>query len=213
MCCEKCAYSFIVPTGQTRKICAITACFAWVSPHLPEYPSPLPDAPLSSDPPPPPPNPPTAPGARPQEESLLRDITNPTGTMEENKKNLIFTRSLSNLVQDTIRTTFDTIVWFSKRTGFRFRTGERTDSLDTTLFRLPLFALPFSQTSSGRHFAAFPVAIKTPRNYVNCALVYEIIPFGMISKLISRIMRAPSLFYSVYLWEFSATLHYRKYVG
>ena len=57
-----------------------------------------------------PPNLPTAPGAGPQEESLLRDITNPTGTMEENKKNLIFTRSLSNLVQDTIRTTFDTIV-------------------------------------------------------------------------------------------------------
>ena len=33
-----------------------------------------------------PPNPPTAPGAGPQEESLLRDITKPTGTMEKNKK-------------------------------------------------------------------------------------------------------------------------------
>ena len=141
-----------------------------------------------------PPNPPTAPGAGPQEESLLIDITNPTGTMEENKKNFICTRSLSNSVQNTIRTTFDTTVWLSKRTDFHFRTGERVDSLDKTLFRLPLLALPFSPTSSGRHFAAFPIAIKTPRNYVNCALVYEIILFGMISKLISRIMRAPSLF-------------------
>ena len=107
--------------------------------------------------------------------------------MEENKKNFICTRSLSNSVQKTIRTTFDTTVWFSKRTDFHFRTGERADSLDKTLFRLPLLALPFSPTSSGRHFAAFPIAIKTPRNYVNCALVYEIILFGMI-------MRAPSLF-------------------
>ena len=39
-----------------------------------------------------------------------------------------------------------------------FRTGKRADSLDTTLFRLPVLALPFSPTSSGRHYAGFPVA-------------------------------------------------------
>ena len=87
-----------------------------------------------------------------------------------------------------------------------FRTGKRAVNLDTTLFRLPVLALPFSPSSSGRHFAGFPVAIKTPRICVNCALINEIILFGIISELISRITRSLSLFYSVYLRKFTATL-------
>ena len=65
--------------------------------------------------------------------------------------------------------------------------GKRGDSLDTTLFRLPVLALPFSPTSSGRHYASFRVAIKTPKICVNCVLIDEIMLFGMISELISRI--------------------------
>ena len=83
--------------------------------------------------------------------------------------------------------------WFSKRTG------KRADDLDTTLFPLPVLALPFSLSSSGRHFAGFPVVIKTPRICVNSALINEIMLFGMISELISRITRFLSLFYSVNL--------------
>ena len=48
--------------------------------------------------------------------------------------------------------------------------------------------------------------IKTPRICVNCALINEIILFGIISELISRITRSLSLFYSVYLRKFTATL-------
>ena len=73
------------------------------------------------------------------------------------------------------------------------------DNLDTTLIRLPVLALPFSQSSSGHHFTGFPVVIKTPRICVNCALKDEIMQFGMISKFISRITRFLSLFYSVNL--------------
>ena len=58
-----------------------------------------------------------------------------------------------------------------------FRTGKRADNLDTTLFQLPVFALPFSPSSSGRHFAGFPVVIKTPRICINCALINEIMLF------------------------------------
>ena len=83
--------------------------------------------------------------------------------------------------------------WFSKRTG------KRADDLDTTLFPLPVLALPFSLSSSGHHFAGFPVVIKTPRICVNSALINEIMLFGMISELISRITRFLSLFYSVNL--------------
>ena len=46
-------------------------------------------------------------------------------------------------------------------------------------------ALPFSPTSSGRHYAGFPVVIKTPGICVNSALVNEIMLFGIISELIS----------------------------
>ena len=98
-----------------------------------------------------------------------------------------------------------TIEWFSKKTGRHFRTGKRADNLDTTLLRLPVLALPFSPSSSGRHFAGFPVVIKTPRICVNCALINEIMLFGMISELISRITRFLSLFYLVNLWKFTAT--------
>lgn len=76
------------------------------------------------------------------------------------------------------------------------------DNLDTTLIRLPVLALtfsPFSPSSSGCHFAGFPVMIKTPRICVNCALKDEIMQFGMISEFISRITRFLSLFYSVNL--------------
>ena len=86
-----------------------------------------------------------------------------------------------------------------------FRTGKRADNLDTTLFQLPVFALPFSPSSSGRHFAGFPVVIKTPRICINCALINEIMLVGMILELISRITRSLSLFYSVNLWKFTAT--------
>ena len=52
-----------------------------------------------------------------------------------------------------------------------FRTGERADSLNTALFRSPVLALAFSATTSGRHFAGFPVviSIKTLGICVNCA--------------------------------------------
>ena len=80
-----------------------------------------------------------------------------------------------------------------------FRTGKRADNLDTTLFRLPVLALPFSPSSSGRHFAGFPVVIKTPRICINCALINDIMLVEMILELISRITRSLSLFYSVNL--------------
>ena len=73
------------------------------------------------------------------------------------------------------------------------------DNLGTTLFRLLVLALPFSPSSSGRYFAVFPVVTKTPRICVNCAFIDEIMLFGMISELISRITRFLSLFYSVNL--------------
>ena len=79
-----------------------------------------------------------------------------------------------------------------------FRRGKRADSLDTTLFRLPVLALPFSSTSSGRHYAGFPVAIKTPGICVNFALINEIMLFEIISELISRITWSLPLVYSVY---------------
>ena len=63
--------------------------------------------------------------------------------------------------------------------------GKRADNLDTILFRLAVLALPFSPSSSGRHFAGFPVAIKTHIICVNCALINEIMTFGMISELVS----------------------------
>ena len=68
-----------------------------------------------------------------------------------------------------------------------------------TLFRLPVLALPFFPTSSGRHYAGFAVAIKTPRIYVNCTLINEIMLFEIISELTSRITWSLSLFYLVYL--------------
>ena len=59
-----------------------------------------------------------------------------------------------------------------------------------------------SQTSSGRHFAGFTVAIKTPGICVNFALKNEIMLFGIISgiisELISRITWSLPLVYSVY---------------
>ena len=73
------------------------------------------------------------------------------------------------------------------------------ESFIVGLFRLPVLALPFSPSSSGRHFAGFPVVTKTPRICVNCALINEIMLVGMISELISRIIRFLSLFYSVNL--------------
>ena len=78
------------------------------------------------------------------------------------------------------------------------RTGKRADNLDTTLFRLPVLALPFSPTCSGRHYAGFPVSIKTPGICVNFALINEIMLFGIISELISRITRFLPLVYSMY---------------
>ena len=64
-----------------------------------------------------------------------------------------------------------------------FIMGKRADSLDTTLFRLPLFMLPFFPTSSGRHFAGFPVAIKTPGICVNFAIINEIICLELVQEL------------------------------
>ena len=59
-----------------------------------------------------------------------------------------------------------------------------------------------SQTSSGRHFAGFTVAIKTPGICVNFALKNEIMLFGIISgiisELISRITWSFPLVYWVY---------------
>ena len=59
-----------------------------------------------------------------------------------------------------------------------------------------------SQTSSGRHFAGFTVAIKTPGICVNFALKNEIMLFGIISgiisELISKITWSLPLVYSVY---------------
>ena len=78
--------------------------------------------------------------------------------------------------------------WFSKRTGSHFRTGKHAESLHTTLFRLPVLALPFSPTSSGRHFAGFPIAIKTPGICVSFALINEIMLFGIISGIISELI-------------------------
>ena len=89
----------------------------------------------------------------------------------------------------------DSIGGFSKRTERHFRTGKRADSLDTTLFRLPVLAFPFSPTSAGRHYAGFPVAIKTPGICVNFALINEIMLFEIISELISWPL---PLVYSVY---------------
>ena len=43
----------------------------------------------------------------------------------------------------------------------------------------------------------FPVAIKTQRICINCAPINEIMLFGIISELISRITWSLSLFYSV----------------
>ena len=45
-----------------------------------------------------------------------------------------------------------------------------------------------SQTSSGRHFAGFTVAIKTPGICVNFALKNEIMLFGIISGIISELI-------------------------
>ena len=78
------------------------------------------------------------------------------------------------------------------------------DSLDTTLFRLPVLALPFSPTSSGRHYAGFPVATKTPGICINFALIDELVLFGIISELISRITWSLPLVYSLYLGKFTA---------
>ena len=61
-----------------------------------------------------------------------------------------------------------------------------------------MLALPFSPTSSGRHYAGFPVAIKTPGICVNFALINEIMLFGIISELISMITWSLPLVYSVY---------------
>ena len=76
---------------------------------------------------------------------------------------------------------------FARGRERHFRTGKRADSLDTTLFRLPVFAAPFSPTSSGRHYAGFPVAIKTPGICLNFALINEIMLFEIISEFISKI--------------------------
>ena len=61
-----------------------------------------------------------------------------------------------------------------------------------------MLALPFSLASSGRRYAGFPVAIKTPGICVNFALINEILLFGIISELNSRITRSLPLVYSVY---------------
>ena len=78
------------------------------------------------------------------------------------------------------------------------RTGKCADSLDTTLFRLPVLALPFSPTSSERHYAGFPLAIKTPGICVNFAPINEIMLSETISEFISRVTWSLSLVYSVY---------------
>ena len=67
------------------------------------------------------------------------------------------------------------------------------DNLDTTLFQLPMLVLPFSPSSSGCHFAGFPIVTKTPRICINCAFIIEVMLFGMISELISRITRLLSV--------------------
>ena len=76
---------------------------------------------------------------------------------------------------------------FARGREHHFRTGKRGDNLDATLFRLPVLALPFSPKGSGRYFAGFPVATKTPGIRVNFALINDIMLFGIISELISRI--------------------------
>ena len=86
-----------------------------------------------------------------------------------------------------------------------FRTGKRADNLDVTLFRLPVLALPFSPKGSGRYFAGFPVAIKTPGIRVNFALINEIMLFVIISELISRITWSISSFHSVYFGKSTAS--------
>ena len=62
-----------------------------------------------------------------------------------------------------------------------------------TLFQLLVLVLPFSPLSSGCYFAGFPIVIKTPMICINCAFIIEIILFGMISELISRITRFLSI--------------------
>ena len=86
-----------------------------------------------------------------------------------------------------------------------FRTGKRADDLDATLFRLPVLALPFSPKVLGRYFAGFAVAIKTPGICLNFALINEIMLFGIISELISRIPWSISSFHSVYLGKSTAS--------
>ena len=88
--------------------------------------------------------------------------------------------------------------WFSKRTG----TGKRADSLDTTLFRLQVLALPFSPTSSVQQV---PVAIKTPGICMNFALINEIMPFAIISELISGITWSFPWFIQCILGKFTAS--------
>ena len=61
-----------------------------------------------------------------------------------------------------------------------------------------MLALPFSPTSSGRHYAGFPVATKTPGICINFAFIDELVLFGIISELISRITWSLPLVYSVY---------------
>ena len=68
-----------------------------------------------------------------------------------------------------------------------------------------MLALPFSPTSSRRHYAGFPVAIKTLGIFANFAPINEIMLFGIMSELVSRITWSFPLFYSVYLGKFTAT--------
>ena len=70
---------------------------------------------------------------------------------------------LAELLQVSTRTIEHRLAEYSGLARGRerhFRTGKRADNLDTTLFRLPLLALPFFLSSSGRHFAGFPVMAK-----------------------------------------------------
>ena len=76
--------------------------------------------------------------------------------------------------------------------------GQEWESVQLDWTRL-YFNLLFSPTCSERHYADFPVAVKTPGICVNCSLIKEIILFGIISELFSRITWFLSLFYLVYL--------------
>ena len=69
------------------------------------------------------------------------------------------------------------------------RTGKRANSLDTTLFLY-----------SGRYYARFLVAIKTPGICVNFALINEIMLFEIIAEFISGINWFISLF-KWCIWE------------